>query len=101
MKQAIDLLDTIKANVCVKVCRNNMTLLHSKDFSFKNMMEKILPHLNQNEFITLTEFTEKTYIKNTLMGKILIDELLEEGLLVIDESDLDIRYYLNKILNLK
>lgn len=55
--------------------------------------------INSKESISLKEFTEITNIKNQLLSKILIEEMVENGLLLIDESDLDLRYFLNKILN--
>ena len=48
--------------------------------------------------MSLKEFTEMTNIKNQLLSKILIEEMLDNGLLLIDESDLDLRYFLNIIL---
>ncbi len=48
--------------------------------------------------INLKDFSEITKIKNQLLCKILIDQMVEEGLLLIDESDLDLEYYLNIFL---
>ncbi len=55
----------------------------------------------EKEYVSLKEFSDMTTIKNQLLSKILIEEMLDEGLLVIDESDLEVRYYLNKILSYK
>ena len=38
------------------------------------------------------------YIENVLLKKTIIEDMLNSGLILIDESDFDVRYYLNIIL---
>ena len=40
-------------------------------------------------------------VKNVILEKILIEDMLNGGYLLIDEYDLDVRYYLNKIREYK
>jgi hypothetical protein len=49
----------------------------------------------------MNEFSDMTNVRNLLLSKILLDEMLDKGFVVIDESDLDVRYYYNKILSYK
>ena len=51
--------------------------------------------------VNLTDFTEIISVKNQLLSKILIEEMLDQGLLASDESELELSYYENKILNYK
>jgi len=47
----------------------------------------------------LNEFAEYSKIKNLLLSKLLIDEMLEKGFLCIDEADLEVKFSKNKILS--
>ena len=54
---------------------------------------------NNKDYIELKSLSNIINVKNVLLETILIDDLLNDGLLLIDEFDLDVRYYLNQILN--
>jgi len=62
-------------------------------YRLKNFLTPEKPYVN------LKDFNELTTLKNQLLSKILIEEMLDQGLIVSDESDLELRYFENKILN--
>lgn len=62
-----------------------------------HILTKIVKFLEEKDGITLAEFTEYSKIKNFLLSKLIIDEMIEEGMLCIDESDLEVKYYENRI----
>ncbi len=62
------------------------------------MTESLTTYLNQKEFVTLNSFSDATNIKNQILAKVLIEEMLDKGFLCIDESDIELRYFYNKIL---
>ena len=70
-------------------------------FSNENLINLIKNYMKENkqDFIELKSLSNIINVKNVLLETILIDDLLNNGLLLIDEFDLDVRYYLNKILN--
>ncbi len=108
MKNAMDQFSKISTSIIVKVFKNEMIMIHTskfinyfkiEDYSLENIYEKLKESLSENkDCVSLKEFGELTSIKNQLLAKILIEEMLEFGLLVVDESDLDLRYYLNKFI---
>ncbi len=70
-----------------------------EDYSFDNLMEKIKKYIENNkDFLSLKEFSELTSKKNPLLSKFILDEMIDEGLLIIDESDIELRYYKNKFI---
>lgn len=60
---------------------------------------KIEKFLEEKDGITLAEFSEYSKIKNFLLSKLIIDEMIQKGLLCIDESDLEVKYFKNKIID--
>lgn len=55
--------------------------------------------MEEKDGITLAEFSEYSKIKNFLLSKLIIDEMIQKGLLCIDESDLEVKYFKNKIID--
>jgi hypothetical protein len=69
------------------------------EYSLENLNRKMKQYLKEDKNnLTLKEFSELTANKNQLLSKILIDEMVDNGYLLVDESDLDVKFYLNKIL---
>jgi hypothetical protein len=64
----------------------------------ENILQKIQKFLNEKDEISLGEFAEYSKIKNLLLSKLLIEEMLDEGLLCIDESDFEVKFSNNRIL---
>ncbi len=54
--------------------------------------------MDEKEGITLSEFSEYSKIKNFLLSKLIIDEMIEKGFICVDESDLEVKYHKNKII---
>lgn len=69
------------------------------EFSIENILLKVEKFLNEKGEISLNEFAEYSKIKNLLLTKLLIDEMLEKGLICIDEADLEVKFSKNKILS--
>ncbi len=68
----------------------------------ESLLDKLSNYLSdEKDYVSLKDFSDLTTKKNQLLSKFLIDEMLDEGLLALDESDLELRYYLNKILSKK
>jgi hypothetical protein len=63
------------------------------------LYKRLKIYLREHEHVNTSRFPEVLGIKNVLLSKILLEEMVEEGLLCIDESDLDLHYYQNLILN--
>jgi hypothetical protein len=106
MKLAIDNFDKISSStIFVKIYKNEMIILHNsnlnyniENFSFDKITESLKGYLNKKDFVTLNLFSDATNIKNQILAKVLIEEMLEKGFLCIDESDIELRYFYNKIL---
>ena len=103
MSQAIDNFDKVAGEIKIKNFNKEMIVLHTNEFSNENLINLIKKHMQQNnkDYIELKSLSNIINVKNVLLETILIDDLLNNGLLLIDEFDLDVRYYLNKILNYK
>jgi len=103
MSQAINNFDKVAGEIKVKNFNQEMIVLHTNEFSNENLINLIKNYMQQNnkDYIELKSLSNIINVKNVLLETILIDDLLNNGLLLIDEFDLDVRYYLNKILNYK
>jgi hypothetical protein len=111
MKQALDILSTKNSKIGVKAFKNDMIMIHTSililsnhliidQFSLESLTAKTKEMLKLKESLTLNEFSEQTRLKNLLLAKIIIEQFLDSGNLVIDESDLEVRYFLNKFINI-
>lgn len=123
MRKAIEILEySPTKSINIKSFKNDMILLYTSnylknfiklqhliiihnlfldDFSLENILQKIEKFLNEKEEISLGEFAEYSKIKNLLLSKLLLEEMLEKGLLCLDESDLEVKFSKNKILGYK
>ena len=63
------------------------------------ILTKIEKYLDEKNGISLSEFSEYSKIKNFLLSKLIIDEMIEKGLICVDESDLEVKYYKNRIID--
>ena len=61
------------------------------------MIKKFMEEKKQH-YIEMNDLTNILHVDNVLLEKTIIDDLLNSGLILIDESDLEVRYYLNIIL---
>ena len=59
------------------------------------MQEKKQNHIDMKDLSNIL------HIENVLLEKTIIEDMLNQGLILIDESDLEVRYYLNIILAYK
>jgi hypothetical protein len=115
MKSALHFFPQDKSSIRVKNFKNEMIILHTSkifclkkliflldEYSIENLNTKLNQYLiTEKEYVTLKEFSDFSSINNQLLAKILIEEMLDEGMLALDESDLELRYYPNKILSFK
>ena len=101
MTQAINNFDKVAGEIKVKYFNKEMIVLHTSEFSNENLINLIKNYMKENkqDYIELKSLSNIINVKNVLLETILIDDLLNNGLLLIDEFDLDVRYYLNQILN--
>ena len=105
MKQAINNLQsgTIAKTIVIKNFNNEMIVISSPEFSDNKIMTLITNFLTENksDSIELNDLSKILNFNNVMLDKIIIEDLLSNGLLLIDDNDLEVRYYLNKILSYK
>ena len=103
MQQALKNFKSVSNKIMIKNFNNEMIVLHTKDFSNQNILNLVTQFMKQKkeEFVTVNELTKILNVKNVILEKILIEDMLNGGYLLIDEYDLDVRYYLNKIREYK
>ena len=102
MKQAIKQLTDGKVihDIIIKNFNNEMIVIQTPEFSGKNILVLIKKFMQENKqsHIDLNDLKNILHIENVLLEKTIIEDMLNQGLILIDESDLEVRYYLNIIL---
>ena len=102
MKQAIKQLTSGKVmhDIIIKNFNNEMIVIQTPEFSGKNILAMIKNFMKEKKqhYIELNDLTEILHVENVLLEKTIIEDLLLSGYILIDESDLEVRYYLNIIL---
>lgn len=103
MMQALKSFSSVSNKIMIKNFNNEMIVLHTKDYSNENILKLIINYLNEKkeDSVSTSEISQILNVKNVLLEKILINDMLLTGRLCADESDLEVRYYLNKILAYK
>ena len=103
MKQALDNFKNVTQKVMWKNYNNEMIVLHTKDYSNENILEMVKKFMtdNKKKSINVKELAEILNVGNVILEKILIEDMLKEGYLLEDESDLDVVYYQNYIKGYK
>ena len=101
MMKGIHYLQKKLSKIYVKNFNNEIIVLHTEKYSNENIMILIKKFMeeNKNDFINMHDLSLILNVKNIILEKILIDDLLKNGHLLIDENDLEVKYYLNTILN--
>ena len=105
MRQAIKQLTDGKVmhDIIIKNFNNEMIVIQTPEFSGKNilgMIKKFMAEKKQH-YIEMNDLSNILHVDNVLLEKTIIEDLLISGLILIDESDLEVRYYLNIILPYK
>ena len=102
MKQAIKQLTDGKVihEIIIKNFNNEMIVIQTPEFSGKNILVQIKKFMQEKKqsHIDMNDLTKILHTDNVLLEKAIIEDMLNDGLILIDESDLDVRYYLNIIL---
>ena len=102
MKQAIKQLTDGKVmhDIIIKNFNNEMIVIQTPEFSGKNILALIKKFMQEKKqhHIDMKDLSNILHIENVLLEKTIIEDMLNNGLILIDESDLDVRYYLNIIL---
>jgi hypothetical protein len=106
MKLAVDQLGDIGSHINMKIFKHDMIILHTSkyllnyldQYGLYQLSDKLKSYFKEKTFITLNTFSDFTRINNFLLSKVLLEEMLDRGLICIDESDLEVRYYHNSIL---
>ena len=101
MTQALKYFENNNHQVLVKNFNNEMIVLHTKEYSSDNILVLITNFMKKNgqNYIDMNDMSKILNVENVLLEKILIEDLLFNGKLLIDEDDLEVRYYLNNILS--
>ena len=102
MKQAIKQLTDGKVmhDIIIKNFNNEMIVIQTPEFSGKNILVLIKKFMQEKKqsHIDMKDLSNILHIENVLLEKTIIEDMLNQGLILIDESDLEVRYYLNIIL---
>ena len=105
MKQAIKQLTDGKVmhDIIIKNFNNEMIVIQTPEFSGKNILALIKKFMQEKKqhHIDMKDLSNILHIENVLLEKTIIEDMLNNGLILIDESDLEVRYYLNIILAYK
>ena len=90
----------IEHDIIIKNFNNEMIVIQTPEFSGKNILVLIKKFMQENKqsHIDLNDLKNILHIENVLLEKTIIEDMLNSGLILIDESDLEVRYYLNIIL---
>ena len=93
-------MEKLLHDIIIKNFNNEMIVIQTPEFSGKNILALIKEFMQDNKqgHIDLNDFKNILYIENVLLKKTIIEDMPNSGLILIDESDLDVRYYLNIIL---
>jgi hypothetical protein len=105
MRQAIKQLTDGKVihDIIIKNFNNEMIVIQTPEFSGKNILAMIKKFMEEKKqhYIEMSDLSNILHVENVLLEKTIIEDLLISGLILIDESDLEVRYYLNIILPYK
>ena len=93
-------MEKLLHDIIIKNFNKEMIVIQTPEFSGKNILALIKEFMQDNKqgHIDLNDLKNILYIENVLLKKTIIEDMLNSGLILIDESDLDVRYYLNIIL---
>ena len=93
-------MEKLLHDIIIKTFNNEMIVIQTPEFSGKNILALVKEFMQDNKqgHIDLNDLKNILYIENVLLKKTIIEDMLNSGLILIDESDLDVRYYLNIIL---
>ena len=87
-------------DIIIKNFNNEMIVIQTPEFSGKNILAMIKKFMEEKKqhYIEMADLSNILHVDNVLLEKTIIDDLLNSGFILIDESDLEVRYYLNIIL---
>jgi ESCRT-II complex subunit VPS36 len=100
MKQAVNKLKYLpNQNIYLQSLNNEILVLHSVDYTSDNIIKSLKQFLSDNnkDFLTVNDIKKILNIENMILFKYLIDDLLINGKLCSDESDIEVNYYMNII----
>lgn len=98
MKKAVDILKAISNEIFVKYFENSMIMIHSNNYSIENIYNDAIRGFFESSgsiSFNLRDFCGIVKLKNQVLAKLLIDELVSKGYVCIDESDIEITYFKN------
>ncbi|MCQ2820027.1 MAG: EAP30/Vps36 family vacuolar-sorting protein, partial [archaeon] len=100
MMQALNNFNNIHTNIMIKEFNKELTVIHTNQFSNENILYMVKEYMQKNNvgYITNSDLAIIINAKNVLLEKILIEDLLVNGFLLLDEAELDTKYYLNWII---
>ena len=107
MKISLNQFAELHSEINVKIFKNEMIVIHNSqffiildDYSLEQILRKIKEYIKSpQDSLSIKQFSDSIMKKNQLLSKFILDELIDDGHLLLDESDLELRYYLNDIIN--
>ena len=100
MKQAVNKLKLLpNQNIFLKSLKNEIWVLYSSDYTSDNIIKTMKKFMSDNnkDYLTVNDIKKILNIENMILFKYLIDDLLINGKLCSDESDIEVNYYMNII----
>ena len=93
-------MEKLLHDIIIKNFNNEMIVIQTPEFSGKNILALVKEFMQDNKqgHIDMKDLSNILHIENVLLEKTIIEDMLNQGLILIDESDLEVRYYLNIIL---
>lgn len=102
MKSVVDYLKVNSNKINIKTM-SSITIIYSDDFSIGSVYKKLKTIYSEQPFYSfnINEVKSILKVKNISLCKLIIEDMVENGYLCIDESDFDIRYFNNMIVEMR
>ncbi len=102
MKNVVDYLKVNSNKINIKTM-TSITVIYSDDFSIGSVYKKLKTIYSEQPFYSfnINEVKSILKVKNISLCKLIIEDMVENGYLCVDESDFDIRYFNNMIVEMR
>lgn len=105
MKMGVDYMKFLTNELHCRIYDNDMVMIHTgipyylDYYDIRNLKKVLSAVFVENGSLSLEQICKCIKVNSVMLAKLLVDEMVTNGLLCVDESDLDILYYDNLILS--